>query len=251
MAGICLFITGTDTGVGKTTLSCALIAALTLKGLRVAVCKPVETGCNPDEHGALQPLDALLLKHACNVSQSLDEVCPFRFVVPVAPFVAAQREGREISVEQICDVIEGLRARADVVLIEGAGGALVPITADLTYADLAQRYSWKSVVVVGSKLGALNHACLTFEVLKSRRIDLLGYVFNDFLASEVDLPPREVAARATNRAALNALAARYEISEVGYLPWMNPAINLSLAQQALALSGSLPDLIQCVVVVPK
>ena len=199
VASLTIFITGTDTGVGKTVLSCALVAALVQRGLRVAVFKPVETGCEFAADGNLIAQDALLLQRFANISQSIAEICPNKFHAPAAPLVAARLEGKEISVSDIVNGVAAVSARADVVVIEGAGGALVPITGNVTFADLAASCSWSTVVVVGSKLGALSHASLTFESLQARRVEILGYVVNDIMGGPGPSNSYESTAHRTNR----------------------------------------------------
>lgn len=173
-----LFVTGTDTGVGKTLVTCLVAAGLRASGHRVAVMKPIETGCAVGESGRLRAADAELLRFFAGATDPMDLVCPIRFAEPLAPAVAAARERTEIDVGRIAAAFEQLTARADVVLVEGAGGLLVPIATDCAMADLARRLRLPLLVVVGSKLGALNHALLTMECARARQVAVAGYVVN-------------------------------------------------------------------------
>lgn len=233
MKPVYIFMTGTDTGSGKTTVSCALARALISKGIRVGVSKPVETGCEVSASGDKLPLDALLLTEAANVSATISQVCPYQLLLPAAPSVAASHERVEISVEQIFETIAQMSAESDVVIIEGAGGLLVPIARGITFADLARQGAWNTVVVVGSKLGALNHACLTFEALRNREIPILGYVLNELFSGEADTPVEQRAAHSTNRETLSELALRYGMFELGYMPRIASGNEESVARKVL------------------
>ena len=172
-----VLISGTDTGIGKTLVACGIAAALTSMGKNVGVFKPVETGCTVRD-GDLYPADASLLAAYASSSQPLREVCPFRYAAPLAPSVAAALEKRPVNPADLKSHFDRHARRHDVVLVEGAGGLLVPIAADYTFADLATHLNIPLVIVVGSRLGALNHALLTFDCLQTRSIPVLGYVLN-------------------------------------------------------------------------
>lgn len=176
-------------------------------GVNVKVMKPVETGCAPD------PVDAILLREAVSERQTLDEICPFRFETPVAPVVAARLEEKKISAAEVKAAVLACAKYADVLLVEGAGGLLVEISDGYSFADLAKEIGAEVLVVVGSRLGALNHAALTFEVLRARKIPVLGYVLNELSGNE-DL------AVSTNREELVKIAARYEIQEKARIPFL-------------------------------
>ncbi|MEA2625889.1 MAG: dethiobiotin synthetase [Candidatus Binatota bacterium] len=192
-----LLITGTDTGVGKTLVACAIARALSLR-LRVAPFKPVETGCAA-LHGELRPDDALRLRAAAASDADLELVCPFRYAEPLAPWLAAERAGRPVSIERLHACFARLAEIADLVIVESAGGLLVPLADDYTFADLAHDLDLPLVLVVRSKLGAINHTLLTLECASARGLDVLGYVLND-----VD-PGRDLA-RETNRRVLERFA---------------------------------------------
>jgi len=141
-----LFITGTDTGVGKTFVGCALAAALRARGRRVAVMKPVETGV------AGEPEDALRLRAAAGDPAPLDTVCPHRLRAPLAPAVAARLEGVTIDVARLVALVADRAAAADVLLVEGAGGLLVPLAGRTTWADLAARCALTARVAIAAGL---------------------------------------------------------------------------------------------------
>jgi dethiobiotin synthetase len=166
-----LFVTGTDTGVGKTVVACALARALRARGQDPGVMKPVETGVGP-----AGPLDALALREAAGVRDSLEEVCPQAFALPAAPAVAAEAEGRRVDLGRIRAAAAALRARHDLLLVEGAGGALVPLAAGITMADLAGELGLPVLVVARGALGTINHTLLTLEALAEREIPLAGVV---------------------------------------------------------------------------
>jgi dethiobiotin synthetase len=201
-------VTGTDTGIGKTLVGCALAAALSATE-RVAVLKPAETGCR-EERGELVPDDAVRLREAAGSEAPLDLVCPFRYAEPLAPALAASRAGRPISIERIRECFERLKATADWVLVESAGGLLVPLVDRYSFAELAADLSLTLVVVVGSRLGALNQALLTFECAKRRGLAIAGYVMNQ-LSCERDL------AQQLNASALAQLTDVPSLGEVPFL----------------------------------
>lgn len=181
-----LFISGTDTGVGKTSVSCALAAALAARELRVGVLKPAETGCPANDDGELIPQDATLLRFFSGCDADLETICPYTFREPLAPLVTARREGVEVRPAVIESAYHRISAEHDVTLVEGAGGLLVPIAPGLDYAGLAARLDIPIVIVVASRLGAINHALLTIRHARSLGLKVLGYVVN-FLTPDADL----------------------------------------------------------------
>lgn len=204
-----IFVTGTDTGVGKTTVSCGIVALLGQRGLKVGVFKPAETGCPLDEQGRLQPQDALALKFFSRSDLGLATICPYALRHALAPAVAADLESVRIDCADIVRRYSDLAAAHDVTLVEGAGGLLVPLTATETFADLAAQLDASVVVVVGSKLGAINHTLLTVAHAQAVGLRLNGYVLN-FLSPETDL------AASTN---LATLAARLG-PPIGVVPYL-------------------------------
>jgi dethiobiotin synthetase len=187
-----LFVTGTDTGVGKTRVAVALIHALRARGLRVAAMKPVSAGSAPQ--GDSDPLraearvesyvpgglneDVAALLQASNVNADLRDVNPYAFAEPIAPHLAAQQAGVRIELDVIAAAYGRLAAAADVVVIEGAGGWRVPLNERDDMADLAQRLGLPVVLVVGLRLGCLNHALLTAESIANRQVPWAGWVAN-------------------------------------------------------------------------
>jgi dethiobiotin synthetase len=181
-----IFITGTDTGVGKTTVTCGIASALSRRGYQVGVFKPAETGCQHAADGSLQPADAARLKFFSGSELDLQAICPYTLHEALAPAVAAQRGGVRIDVEQLVHCHDAVASQHDVTLVEGAGGLLVPLTPELTFADLAARLRAPVLVVVASRLGAINHALLTMRYARFIGLQVLGYVIN-FLAGKTDL----------------------------------------------------------------
>jgi dethiobiotin synthetase len=181
-----LLITGTDTGVGKTFVSCGLAAALAQRGLRVGVLKPVETGCPQGPDGRRRPQDAALLRYFSGCRAELTTICPIALRDPLAPLVAARREGVEVRIDDIQSAFEQLASEHDITLVEGAGGLLVPIAPGVDYAGLAQRLGVPILVVVASRLGAINHALLTIRHARSLGLEVVGYVVN-FLTPDADI----------------------------------------------------------------
>jgi dethiobiotin synthetase len=169
-----LFITGTDTGVGKTRVAVALIYALRAQGLRVAAMKPVSAGNEP---GQLNE-DVVALMRAANVAADVSDVNPYAFAEPIAPHIAAQRAGVTIDLSIIAEAYSRLAETADMVVVEGAGGWRVPLNEREDMADLAQRLGLPVVLVVGLRLGCLNHAVLTAESIANRHLPWAGWVGN-------------------------------------------------------------------------
>lgn len=168
------FVTGTDTGVGKTLISCALLHGFAAQGKRVAGMKPVAAGCNPGE----QNEDVLRLHAAGNVRADFGQVNPYRFAPAVAPHLAAQLAGVSIDVGHILESYSTLAGQADVLIVEGAGGFLVPLNDDQDGGELARQLGLPVILVVGMRLGCLNHALLTVEAISARGLPLAGWVAN-------------------------------------------------------------------------
>jgi len=167
-----LFVTGTDTGVGKTFVGCALAAALRARGRSVAVLKPVETGV------ADVPEDAYRLRTAAGDPAPLDDICPYRLRAPLAPAVAARLEGVTIDVERLVALVARRAAAADVLLVEGAGGLLVPIAGRTTWADFAARCELPVVIVGADRLGTINHCALTARAAAAAGLVVRGFVLS-------------------------------------------------------------------------
>jgi dethiobiotin synthetase len=172
-----LFITGTDTGVGKTLVSMGLVALLKERGMNVGVMKPVESGCRR-ENGGLIPEDAILLRNAAKSQDALDMINPYSLEAPLAPALAAEMEGIEIHLEVIQRAFEVLTSCHDTVMVEGAGGFLVPIFGDFFMADLVKELNLPLLLVTEAKLGTINHTLLTLAHAREREIPVLGIVMN-------------------------------------------------------------------------
>ncbi|MGO9445572.1 MAG: dethiobiotin synthase [Thiobacillaceae bacterium] len=171
------FITGTDTGVGKTLISAALIHKMVSQGLRIAAMKPVATGCKW-RGGTLQSPDVELLMKEVNVRAPHDWVSPYAFELPIAPHIAAAQHKTYISFTHIADCLQRLRNMSDLVIVEGVGGLRVPLNDDQDAADLAVLLRLPVILVVGLRLGCLNHALLTAEAMERRGLKFAGWIGN-------------------------------------------------------------------------
>lgn len=176
MTGV--FVTGTDTGVGKTLVASGLLQVFTDRGVDVRPFKPVETGWPED---ADWPRDAACLAHAAGRSDlSREEACPVAYREPLAPAVAARRAGDETGLGTLSDAYNQAAAESQPVLVEGAGGLLVPATESLTMADLAHLWRLPVLVVARAGLGTLNHTALTVHHARRRGLHVLGIVVNRY-----------------------------------------------------------------------
>ena len=171
MAGI--FISGTDTDVGKTFVTCALARGLREAGIDVGVMKPAETGV-PAEG----PYDARALIEAAGVDDPVELVCPLQFDLPAAPLASARFENRDVPIAPVLESYEMLSARHDFMLVEGAGGLLVPFDDKQTMADLASRLDLPLLIVARAALGTINHTLLTLEACAARDLDVVGVVIS-------------------------------------------------------------------------
>ena len=207
-----IFITGTDTGVGKTFFACGLAALLKDSGYKVGVMKPAETGC-VERDGKLFPEDTVRLKEASGCDVPLEKICPYQYRDPLAPSVAAERAGTRIDIDRVMDLYDEISSTHDVTLVEGAGGLMVPLLPSYTYADLAQVLKLPLIVVAANRLGMINHLVLTLEHSSCKGLRVLGYVLNQ-LESQSSL------AADTNREALSALTG---IPYLGELPYLETA----------------------------
>ena len=189
------FITGTDTGVGKTLVAVSLTRALVARGLRVAVMKPVAAGTMRTSDGEFND-DALELLGASNVRAPYDDVNPWLLKTPASPHLAARADGVTIRHDRIVDAFGRLAAASDLVLAEGAGGWLAPISATETMADIAERLALPVLLVVGLRLGCLNHALLTRDAIRARGLRFAGWIANK-LQAEMPLAADNIETLAT------------------------------------------------------
>ena len=171
------FIAGTDTGVGKTLVALALIQRGIAAGKRVAAMKPISAGCIQTAEGWLND-DVAQLRAASNVTLPLGLMNPYAFAPPIAPHLAAQQAGVTIDLARIESAYGEIAAQADEVIVEGVGGLLVPLDATHSAADIVLRLNLPVILVVGMRLGCLNHALLTTEAMAARGIKLHAWVAN-------------------------------------------------------------------------
>ena len=194
-----LFLTGTDTGVGKTYAAALLVRALRRAGLDAAPMKPF---CCGDRK------DALALHAACDGAVPLDVVNPIWYATPASPYAAAKAENRPADLDLVRRSFQQLRAQHRSLIVEGVGGWMVPIAKDYYVADLAAEFGLPVAVVVRNKLGALNHALLTVRDIQRRGLPFAGIIFN---CTEAENDP----AAASNRALLEELTGEPVLFEIG------------------------------------
>ena len=171
------FITGTDTNVGKTLISCALLEAFALSGKSVVGMKPVAAGCEASAQG-LQCEDVTLLQASSTMHAPQAWVNPYALHAPVAPHLAAVQDGVLLELEVMVSAYQQLRRIAEVVIVEGVGGWMVPFNDHQTSANLAQQLNLPVILVVGMRLGCLNHALLTAQAIQAAGLQLHGWVAN-------------------------------------------------------------------------
>jgi len=214
--GHAIFITSTDTGVGKTFFACGLAGLLESYGYRVGVMKPVETGCAKRD-GVLYPEDAWRLKEASGCAETIERICPYRLPEPLAPSIAAERAGVRIDIDRLLTVLEEIKGAHDITLVEGAGGLMVPIVPSYTFADFARVAKLPVMVVAANQLGVINHLLLTLEHASCKGLTLFGYVLNR-VSNEPSL------AAETNREVLLGLTG---VPCLGELPFNEPGAELA------------------------
>jgi dethiobiotin synthetase len=202
-----LFITGTDTGVGKTVVAAGLVASLRNSGVDLGVMKPIETGFS------LRSSDALFLKRMADVNDPLENICPYRFKFPLSPYTAAQLEKASIRLDKISQAYRRLMKRHQGILAEGAGGLLVPITRKMTMADLALGLNLPLLIVARTNLGTLNHTLLTVEVARRRGLKVVGVIFNH-------LVQRRGLAEKTNPFVIKDFLGVPILGEIPYAPFL-------------------------------
>ena len=201
-----LFVTGTDTGVGKTVVSVALLRLAHRRGLRAAPFKPAETGCDP------HPADARALWLAARAPIAEADVCLYPLRLPAAPAQAAAAEAVRIDFQRIADQAGLLASNADLLLVEGAGGLLVPYAAGLTCADIAARLGLPLLVVARTALGTVNHTALTLREAARASLKVAGLILNRTTQAEA---PHE----SGNSDLIAELTGRRPL---GTLPWLPP-----------------------------
>ena len=182
-----IFVTGTDTGVGKTVVGAMLVRALVTQGVTVRPRKPVETGCAVDGDGNLLPADALALWAAAGEQEPLDAVCPFRFSAAFSPRRAAALAEMYLGVADLEESCRAGRGAEDFLLVEGAGGLLSPLATDGLNADLVLRLGLPLLIVVPDRLGSINHALLTLEAARARGLAVAAIVLNRGIADNGEM----------------------------------------------------------------
>ena len=170
-----IFITGTDTGIGKTYVACALVRELTGMGYSVSALKPVASGCERTDQG-LRNEDALALMKAINVDMEYSQINPFAFEPAIAPHIAADKAGQVVELKKICGIANSMDT--DFMVIEGAGGWCVPLNEDLLLVELVRSLGADVVLVVGMKLGCINHALLSARQIEQDGCNLAGWIAN-------------------------------------------------------------------------
>lgn len=212
-----VFVTGTDTGVGKTLVACALAAWCRAQGLDVGVMKPVATGASRRPGGTRPPWvseDAVRLARASGTADPLSLINPACFREPLAPWTAARRARRAVPVAAILRAFETLRRRHAFLIVEGIGGLRVPLTARWTVVELIRRLRLPVILVARTHLGTLNHTLLSVECLQRAGIPLAGVILN-----EAPPPPRGPMARLAARTNPAVLARLLRVPVAGPLPF--------------------------------
>jgi len=213
-----LGITGTDTGVGKTVVSCAIASGLRRRGLRVAGMKPIETGVSADD----PTRDGARLARAAGSTLPLSMLAPLTYPDPVAPLVAARRAGTRVDLSLLDHAMRAVSNGADALVVEGAGGLLVPIAERVAYDTLFSRWQLDAVVVAANRLGVINHTRLTLAGLRSAGITISMVILNN------------VTAESDTSAVENAkIIAELESVSVVELPWLPDAGDLERASEII------------------
>ncbi len=230
-----VFITATDTGVGKTLVAAALVAHLRQRGIDVGVMKPVETGVSRSTQAQS---DGARLRRAADSHDPMAEVCPYVFRLPLAPLSAAREEGQTIRIAAILQAFRTLRRKHDLLVVEGAGGLHAPITETVDGLDLMERMGLPVIVVGSSGLGGVNHALLTLAALRQKKIPVVALVLNRLK------PVRTKIARAQEQSTVTLLRRRAKVPVVGPLPysagvtkhWQDGMMQLAWAVEIMTLA---------------
>lgn len=225
-----VFVTATDTGVGKTLVASALVMCLTQRGIDVGVMKPIETGVS---RSTKAQSDGARLRRAAGSQDPITEVSPYVFQLPVAPLSAAQTEGATVRVTTIMRAFRALRRKHTHMVLEGVGGIYVPITQSLNMLDLIYQMKLSAIVVGRSGLGGINHALLTLHALRRRKIPIMALVLNQ------RHPVRTKIALAQEQSTVNLLRLRAGVPVVGPLPY-NPSLNRNWNEGLVRLAGTAP-----------
>jgi len=190
-----LFVAGADTGVGKTVVAAGLLRLARDRGGAVRAVKPIETGC-PRQDGILCPQDGSFLREASGGEAGIEQVVPYRFSLPASPARAALAEKRSIETVDLVDLIKAGARNADLTVVEGAGGLMVPINGDTMMIDLAQRLGYPVVLAARTRLGTVNHTLLSLEALERRSIQIAAIVLSQTspeTGPEEEFTPKDIA----------------------------------------------------------
>lgn len=201
------FVTGTDTEVGKTLVSGALIVKLRAQGKNALGFKPVVAGTYQDNNGALLNEDLETLRIASNLLPGQLDLCPYVLDIPAAPHLVAKSVGLQLQLEPIMQAFGKVQNEADLIIVEGAGGFLIPLNDQEDLGDFAKKIDFPIVLVVGMKLGCLNHALLTYEAMKTRNLKIAGWIANT-LSNEMPLLQENI----------ETLKAKIEVPFLGLIP---------------------------------
>ncbi|MCA0374739.1 MAG: dethiobiotin synthase [Gemmatimonadetes bacterium] len=233
-----LGVTGTDTGIGKTVVTCALAALARRHGYRVGAMKPVESGIDerPVTAAGLAS-DAERLRRACGDVDALEDVRPYALREPLAPMVAAQRAGVSVSPATLDAARSRLEDARDLLLVEGAGGLLVPITPALSYLDLFARWECELLLVAGNRLGVLNHVLLTARAAAAAGVSIRAIVLTALSARDASV------AEATNYDALRQLLPGQAVLRFPWVDRCDDLEALAVAAEGAGLTSLLPPLI--------
>lgn len=225
-----VFITATDTGVGKTLVASALVVRLVQQGVNVGVMKPIETGVS---RATKARSDGVRLRRAAGTDDPMAEVCPYVFRLPVAPLSAARADRTTVRIATIMRAFRGLSQKHAFMTVEGVGGVQVPITQQLNIADLIHRTKLQAIVIGQSGLGGVNHALLTLHALRLQKIPILALVLNQCR------PVRTKIARAQEHSTMSLLRMLAGVPVIGPLPH-SPSVTRNWDEGLVRLARTAP-----------
>jgi dethiobiotin synthetase len=225
-----VFITATDTGVGKTLVAAALVTYLTQQGINVGVMKPIETGIS---RATKARSDGVRLRRAAGTQDSLAEVCPYVFRLPVTPLSASRAEKTTVQITKIMRAFHALCQKHDLMLVEGVGGVYAPITSSLSQLDIIYQMKLAAIVVGQSGLGGINHALLTLEALRRRKIPIVALVLNQCR------PVRTKIAHVQEQSTMSLLRLLARVPVIGPLPY-NPSVKRNWDNSLVRLARTAP-----------
>ncbi|HGJ64452.1 TPA: dethiobiotin synthase [bacterium] len=228
------FVTGTDTGVGKTIISASLICFLNNLGYRTGAMKPIESGCKIQRFTGLKttstdiliPNDGMFLKKIANMQEPIDLITPIRFREPLAPFTASKIEGKSINIGKIKDAFSRLSKKYELLIVEGIGGLLVPIKKNYYVLDLAKDIGLPLIVVARPSLGTLNHTMLTVNYAIKEGLRVAGIIMN------YNKPPENTIAEKTNSDILKKIS---PIPIIGIFPYLKNMKNKAIEKTVLKI----------------